>query len=229
MFIHTDHPTVAVGLVFRSVAGVVRCGGDTVRETERKYDLDEDASLPRWTTLSGVQDAVGPEEQLLEAVYFDTADYRLAAVGVTLRRRLGGSDGGWHLKLPVGVDRRDEIRVGVHPGRGPAPEPATPAELVALTRAFTRGTPLEPVAELTTHLRRWRLTDERGRDLVEVVDDHVTAQTMGATTEARSWREVEVELGDHGDPALLDHQRSDSALIPVWRDVSKAARHRSLH
>ena len=35
----------------------------TVRETERKYDLDEDTQLPRWSGLSGVVDVVSPEEQ----------------------------------------------------------------------------------------------------------------------------------------------------------------------
>jgi inorganic triphosphatase YgiF len=109
----------------------------TVLETERKYDLHEDAQLPCWSGLSGVREPVGPEEQLLEAVYFDTADLRLAAAGVTLRRRHGGSDAGWHLKLPAGVDSRDEIRVGLtgdearHPNprpsssHWPAPSPAT--------------------------------------------------------------------------------------------------------
>ena len=176
----------------------------TVRETERKYDLDEDTPLPRWSGLSGVVDVVGPEEQLLEAVYFDTADLRLAAAGVTLRRRRGGSDGGWHLKLPVAGDSRDEIRVGFGRGEARRRNPQPPVELVRFTRAFTRDVPLEPVAELTTVRRQWRLTDEHGRTLIAVVDDHVTAQTMGASTEVSSWREVEVELGGHGDPDLLD-------------------------
>jgi CHAD domain-containing protein len=48
------------------------------------------------------------------------------------------------------------------------------------------------------------LTDDDGRVLVEVVDDHVSAHTMGASTSGVSWREVEVELGDDGDPGLLD-------------------------
>jgi len=176
----------------------------TARETERKYDLDENTQLPRWSGLSGVVDVVGPEEQLLEAVYFDTADLRLAAAGVTLRRRRGGTDRGWHLKLPVAVESRDEVRVGFARGEARRRNPQPPIELVRLTRAITRGMPVEPVAELTTIRRQWRLTDDRGRDLIEVVDDHVTAQTMGAATEGSSWREVEVELGGHGDPDLLD-------------------------
>jgi inorganic triphosphatase YgiF len=86
----------------------------TVRETERKYDLDEDTPLPRWSGLSGVVDVVGPEEQLLEAVYFDTADLRLAAAGVTLRRRRGGSDAGEQpiarLRARPGLGEPQEIR-----------------------------------------------------------------------------------------------------------------------
>ena len=33
----------------------------------------------------------------------------LAARGITLRRRTGGSDAGWHLKLPAGPDSRTEL------------------------------------------------------------------------------------------------------------------------
>jgi CHAD domain-containing protein len=198
----------------------------TVRETERKYDLDDDTQLPRWSGLSGVVHVVGPEEQLLEAMYFDTADLRLAAAGVTLRRRRGGTDGGWHLKLPVAAESRDEIRVGFTRGEAHRRNPQPPVELIRLTRAFTRGKAVEPIAELTTTRRRWRLTDDGGRDLIEVVDDHVTARTMGADTEGSSWREVEVELGGHGDPDLLDRleRRLRKAGVRRSQAPSKLAR-----
>jgi hypothetical protein len=48
------------------------------------------------------------------------------------------------------------------------------------------------------------LADNDGQLLVEVVDDHVSAHTLGASTSGMSWREVEVELGGHGDRELLD-------------------------
>ncbi|BAS10441.1 uncharacterized protein Rv2226/MT2285 [Arthrobacter sp. Hiyo4] len=35
----------------------------------------------------------------LEAVYFDTQTHTLASRDITLRRRTGGVDAGWHLKL----------------------------------------------------------------------------------------------------------------------------------
>ena len=76
----------------------------TVRETERKYEIGDEVELPGWSGLAGVQSLVGPEEQTLEAVYHDTDDLRLAQAGVTLRRRRGGDDAGWHLKLPAGGD-----------------------------------------------------------------------------------------------------------------------------
>jgi inorganic triphosphatase YgiF len=40
--------------------------------------------------LAGVQSLVGPEDQALEALYYDTEDLRLARAGVTLRRPRGG-------------------------------------------------------------------------------------------------------------------------------------------
>jgi CHAD domain-containing protein len=177
----------------------------TARETERKYEAANDVELPGWAGLAGVGSLVGPDEQRLEAVYYDTEDLRLARAGMTLRRRRGGDDAGWHLKLPVGGDSggdsRDEVRVSdARAGRRRTP----PAELVGLTRSVTRGAPLAPVAELATTRRRWRLANDDGRVLVEVVDDQVSGHTLGASTSGVSWREVEVELGGHGDADLLD-------------------------
>ena len=43
---------------------------------------------------------------MLTAAYLDTDDLRLARWRVSLRRREGGTDEGWHLKLPVAQPRR---------------------------------------------------------------------------------------------------------------------------
>lgn len=44
---------------------------------------------------------MGPAtETAMEAVYFDTADLDLLRLGVTLRRRPGGENAAWHVKLP---------------------------------------------------------------------------------------------------------------------------------
>jgi CHAD domain-containing protein len=169
----------------------------SVTETERKYEAPSDASLPDLTEITGV--ATGPEVFDLEATYFDTDDYRLARAGVTLRRRVGGEDEGWHLKLPAGEDTRQEVRVPL--GRA-VKQP--PKDLSSLVRAHTRGSGLGPVAEIKTNRRRWQLTNDNGLLLAEVVDDVVTAQTMGSSTTTTSWREIEVELGEGGDRELLD-------------------------
>jgi CHAD domain-containing protein len=169
----------------------------SVTETERKYEAPSDASLPDLTEITGV--ATGPEEFDLEATYFDTDDYRLARAGVTLRRRVGGEDEGWHLKLPAGEDSRQEVRVPL--GRAVK---TPPKDLSSLVRAHTRGSGLAPIAEIRTNRRRWQLTNGNGELLAEVVDDVVTAQTMGSSTTTTSWREIEVELGEGGDRALLD-------------------------
>ncbi|MCO1655531.1 CYTH and CHAD domain-containing protein [Pseudonocardia humida] len=197
-----------------------------MRETERKYELDEGAQLPDWSDVPGVHRTTEPEEHLLEAVYFDTAGLDLAAAGITLRRRRGGADRGWHLKLPAGPDSRDEIRVGFTRGEARRTNPTPPAQLVALARAFTRGRELLAVAELTTVRRQWRLTDDEGRDLVEVVDDRVTARALGDTIESSTWREAEVELAEHGDAALLDQleRRLREAGVRRSKAPSKLAR-----
>ena len=171
----------------------------TVRETERKYEAPNAVKRlhpARWLKLDT---GSGAEQQELTAVYFDTADLRLMRAGITLRHRAGGTDPGWHLKLPAGGESRDELRV---PDGSSHFQP--PAELIGLTRVYTRGAALAPVAQLTTQRRRWILADPEGHALAELVDDRVKAHTMGKQTRAVSWRELEVELAEHGQVRLLD-------------------------
>ncbi|MFC0114557.1 CYTH domain-containing protein [Kibdelosporangium aridum] len=78
----------------------------TQREVERKYEAAPDADLPE---LAGA--TAEPRHETLDAVYYDTEDLRLIRGGLTLRRREGGEDEGWHLKVPVGEDTRDEIHL----------------------------------------------------------------------------------------------------------------------
>ena len=52
--------------------------------------------------------------------------------------------------------------------------------------------------------RRWILAGDDRRPLAELAEDRVTAHTMGRGTEAIHWRELEVELTEHGSPELLD-------------------------
>jgi CHAD domain-containing protein len=167
-----------------------------MRETERKYEFQPNAQP---LDPSGLLGPIGHESALqhLEAVYYDTADLRLLRAGITLRRREGGHDAGWHAKFPVDADNRQEIRL-------PLDEPDVPAEFVSLTRLPARGRSLIPVARLTTTRRRWVLSDEQERELAEVVEDRVDARRLGPRSSRMQWCEFEVELGEHGRPELLD-------------------------
>ena len=48
-----------------------------MREIERKYEAIEGMELLDPALVLGVDTTTGPDEQILEAVYFDTADLRL--------------------------------------------------------------------------------------------------------------------------------------------------------
>ena len=111
-------------------ARVVEAMAVNVNETETKYDAPAGAALPGLDRLPRVAAVSGPEEQRLEADYYDTGDLRLINAGVTLRRRRGGTDEGWHLKLPAGEDTRRELRRPLEDD-----DTTIPAELSGLVRA----------------------------------------------------------------------------------------------
>lgn len=169
-------------------------------ETEFKYEVPAGTILPGLDGLDGLPGVAGlrgPREELLEAEYYDTSDLRLIRAGITLRRRRGGDDAGWHLKLPGGGAARREIRLPPGSTGG-----QVPAELAGLVRAHTRAEPLRPVAQITTRRQLQTLIGHSGEPLAEVAVDDVRARTMGDSTTMSSWREVEVELAD-GDRRLL--------------------------
>ncbi len=151
-----------------------------------------DAVLPALDGLPQVA-SVETSEHRLEATYFDTTNLRLAAAGITVRRRTGGADDGWHLKLPAD-GARHEVTVGL--GRGKA---TVPKRLRDTVRVFVGDEALGPIATLRTHRTEHRLLDESGRLLAVVSDDLVTAEVE---TRETGWREWEVELAE-GDDALL--------------------------
>jgi uncharacterized protein YjbK len=73
-------------------------------EVERKFEVVESTVSPSFEGLSSVSRVERSPSQQLDAVYFDTRGHDLAVHHVTLRRRTGGNDAGWHLKLPAGPD-----------------------------------------------------------------------------------------------------------------------------
>ncbi len=167
-------------------------GARSSLEVERKYDVDAGLPLPELTDLPGVEGAT-TDEYLLEAVYFDTADLRLRAAGITLRHRTGGTDAGWHLKLPAGR-AREEVTVEAEPD-------SVPEALTALVRSRVREHELAPVASLSTRRVARRLLALDGTPLAEIADDTVIGRPLPIGVELM-WREWEVELLG-GDEDLL--------------------------
>jgi inorganic triphosphatase YgiF len=163
-------------------------------ETEQKYDADADFVLPDLAGLGGSAKATRRRRYYLSATYFDTDDLDLIKNRITLRRRVGGTDEGWHLKRPVRQDTRQELRVPL--GEGPAPDAATvPALLAAQVEDLTSGRPLRAIAILDTERTLVTLTDPAGEPMAEVADDRVTATRLSEpSSEPLTWREIEVEL-----------------------------------
>jgi inorganic triphosphatase YgiF len=171
-------------------------------ETERKYEAGAGFTLPDLTGLAAVAATGRARTDELRAVYFDTAGLALAAAGITLRRRTGGPDAGWHLKLPAGTDRRREVHAQLGDGTEPVP-----ASLAGRVADWTGGQPLAPVARLDTTRQVLPLAGPGGDVLAEIADDLVTGWLPGAGgqgwREESAWREIEVELKT-GHASLLD-------------------------
>jgi CHAD domain-containing protein len=176
-------------------------------EIERKYEVPPAFAVDAVTPPPGTELGSAVRHELV-ATYWDTGDLRLARNRVTLRRRTGGNDAGWHVKRPAGVDR-DELQLPL--GRGGS---ALPAKVAAEVAAISRGGTLAPVVRLTTVRTEYPVTDGNGRVLAMVADDQVSAEPIGAeatggdaaATTSRAWRELEVELvdGDRGTLKALD-------------------------
>lgn len=186
-------------------------------EIERKYDVDAEVRVPSLDAVVEGSVTGGAQTQSLVASYFDTEDLRLRAARVTLRHRTGGTDAGWHLKLPAGKGRLEVS------SSADGPPEAVPEELQALVRSVVRRRDLVPVAELRTKRTVHPLQEGSGRILLELVDDLVEAQPSGG--EPLRWREWEAELVA-GDESLLDavEQRLLHAGATPSNSTSKVGR-----
>ncbi len=162
-------------------------------EREDKYDVGADFSLPD-LTLDSV-DRIESASHHLEATYFDTPDAALRRRGITLRRRTGGDDEGWHLKLPA-ESGRVEMRVESRAA-------AVPRELSGLLLGLRRGQKLVPTVKLSTRRNSHVLIGPDEHLLAEVADDSVHVDATGDAAGITDWREVEVELGTAGTADLL--------------------------
>ncbi|MFE5922577.1 CHAD domain-containing protein [Streptomyces sp. NPDC056468] len=190
---------------------------DTKREIERKYESDE-SGLPDLTGVAGVDAVIDKGVAHLDATYYDTADERLATSSITLRRRTGGADAGWHLKFPVAPGVRDEVQSPL--------SDTLPDTLAGLVRSRVRGTDLVPMVRLRSERDVRHLVDADGGLLAEVSVDAVQADRLAGGSGTAQWTEIEVELADGVDPVLLDkvEKRLRKAGVRPSKSASKLAR-----
>lgn len=174
-------------------------GASRHEEIERKYAVDPDARVPTFAEVHEVAEVDPPVRSHLEAVYFDTPGLDLLQHGLTVRRRVGGDDEGWHLKQPGGQDTRTETRLPL--GRSVR---TVPQRLRRVVDPIVGSRPLVPVARVTTDRSEHVLRDADGSPLALFCDDDVHAERLLAPTLLQHWREWEVELvSGHRD--LLEH------------------------
>lgn len=191
---------------------------DTKREIERKYEATGATRLPDLGRVAGVAAVDHRGIMELDAVYYDTEDLRLAASSLTLRRRTGGDDAGWHLKFPVASGIRDEI--------GAPLSDTLPPALAALIRSRVRDAAVVPVVRLRSARDVHLLTGPDGTPLAELSVDEVRAERLHGDGGSTAWTEIEVELADGGDPAFLDavEKRLRKAGIRPSASPSKLSR-----
>jgi len=173
-------------------------------EIEQKFDVEAGFTLPDLSAVPGCREISAPVTHHLSATYYDTPGNRLAASKITLRRRTGGTDAGWHLKLPsamvsAGAQSRREIHAPLADGE----EGQVPGQLAGLVSDVTAGLPLGPIASLVTRRTVRNLLRGPADVLAEVADDQVTARREGSGDEPLRWREVEVEVPEGTPPEVL--------------------------
>ncbi|MCW2556118.1 MAG: hypothetical protein JWP55_82 [Mycobacterium sp.] len=192
-------------------------------EIERKFAVTDTTVSPSFAGLTSVAKVERSPAQDLDAVYFDTPDRDLAAHRITLRRRTGGADAGWHLKLPAGPDARTEVRAPL----GDADHDTVPDELRDVVLAIVRRQPLAPIARISTTRTVDLLFDASGAPVAEFCDDVVTASAW-PDGEPQTWREWELELAEGADVApdlmeRLSNRLFDAGAEPAGHG-SKLAR-----
>lgn len=190
-------------------------------EREDKFDADADFVFPSLTDLAPKGGSIDVSEVQLVSSYYDTADLDLLRRGITLRRRRGDADTGWHAKVPA-----DKARTEIRLPLGSGEDAVVPDELADLLVGAALGKPLVPVATLTSLRRVHVVTGAGGAVLAEVADDSVSADVPGAPGSV--WRELEVELGPAGSEKTLDKAAKVLKSAGATRSASSSKLHRAL-
>ncbi|MEY2243023.1 CHAD domain-containing protein [Streptomyces sp. BF23-18] len=190
---------------------------DAKREIERKYEgpaVEGETGMPDLSGVPGVARVIDKGVAELDATYYDTPDQRLATASLTLRRRTGGHDAGWHLKLPVSEGVRDEIQAPL--------SDTVPRAIAGLVRSRVRDAELAPLVRLRSARDIRHLVDDSGALLAEVSLDRVRAERLGGGEGTAAWTEIEVELADDGDPAFLDKVEKKLRKAGLSRSASSS-------
>jgi len=196
-------------------------------EVERKYAVSSRAELPGSPEFTAVGlRLLEPENFTLEAIYFDTPDAALGIQRVAVRKRVGGKDEGWHMKLkgadgsrelawplaetmPDGLLREIVDRIGKHDA-----DRLTAVATMRTHRTIVRVCGDEGVsgvsalaptsaADATGANGTTGSPEQPGEWLIELADDRVVA-TNTLSGEERCWREWEAELAPGASLELLE-------------------------
>lgn len=153
-------------------------------EVESKFEVAADVPAPSPDAFAPLI-ADAPVEHELSATYYDTPDLTLTRHRVTLRRRTGGGDEGWHLKLPGSVGRLElQAPLGDE----------IPDKLITAVAGLVRRRELTPIARIDNRRQVILLRDSEGTAVVEFCDDRVSTDSFVPGGSASRWREWEAEL-----------------------------------
>ena len=188
------------------------------REREVTFEVKRSWRMPDLSRVAPGGEVVQVSTDELRAIYYDTRQRTLQRLGVTLRRRTGGADAGWHLKVADGPARM-EFQSQARSNR-------VPESLSRRVAGVLAGQELVEVATITTTRCATRLLDEHGALLAEVADDRVFGAGVGDVATLDRWREVEVELGAAGDEDLLTKitkvfRKADARPAPLQRKLDR--------
>lgn len=142
---------------------------------------------------------VGPNTVHMNAAYYDTRELTLLRWGITVRRRKGGADAGWHMKLPV-TNGKDGARDELHLPLTDNALGDIPADFVEMIAPLLRNKTMEHLANVNTTRTTYTMIDKHGNFVIEIADDHVSVEQD--KIEINAFREIEVELLDDTKSAM---------------------------
>ena len=132
------------------------------QEREVKFAAELEFELPDLRKIVGSTRRL--PEQSLRTAYFDTADLRLWARGITLRHRAGEEPhaGKWTLKLPEASGGDAVERTELSWAGGPDDPPA---EALGILRGIIRHATLQRIVVLASTRKRLVLHNDQGAEL----------------------------------------------------------------